>query len=405
MKKALLLFAALLVAGCGEKSSSEGSESASEKPTGEPSADTAKPPPAETPVAESPSESPTPPSEDVKPSADSPKPLISDADVERLLKEAVDGEAGFEVREDGRMIHPNGSGLLSGWVKFQDEYGKGLQRFKDGKMDGPEVNWYANGQKESEINWKDGKLDGLWIWWHENGQKQEEATHKDGERISARYWNSKGEEVETWEESVPEARIASVAAGLDDLTWTTTDGEVTITGCDVAATGDLSIQDNIEGNPVTSIGDRAFNGCRSLTTVIIPDGVTSIGNTAFTFCTSLYFIYIPESVTSIGIAAFSHCSSLLGAFIPHGVTSIEFGAFSACSSLPSVTIPDSVTSIGGSAFGYCTGLTSITFFGDAPKARESVFSRATPTIYRKPEAKGWGETWGGRPVKLISEKP
>ena len=25
--------------------------------------------------------------------------------------------------------------------------------------------------------------------------------------------------------------------------------------------------------------------------------------------------------------------------------------------------------------------------------------------YRKPDAKGWGETWGGRPVKLISEKP
>ncbi len=33
MKIFVLLFAALLVAGCGEKSSSEGSESASEKPT------------------------------------------------------------------------------------------------------------------------------------------------------------------------------------------------------------------------------------------------------------------------------------------------------------------------------------------------------------------------------------
>ena len=54
MKKLVLLFAALLVAGCGEKSSSEGSESASEKPTGEPSADAAKPSPAEAPVAESP---------------------------------------------------------------------------------------------------------------------------------------------------------------------------------------------------------------------------------------------------------------------------------------------------------------------------------------------------------------
>ena len=38
MKKALLLFAALLVAGCGEKSSPEGSESTGEKPT--PSNDT-----------------------------------------------------------------------------------------------------------------------------------------------------------------------------------------------------------------------------------------------------------------------------------------------------------------------------------------------------------------------------
>ena len=59
MKKLVLLFAALLVAGCGEKSSSEGSESASENPTpsnesAEPSADTAKPSPAETPVAETP---------------------------------------------------------------------------------------------------------------------------------------------------------------------------------------------------------------------------------------------------------------------------------------------------------------------------------------------------------------
>ena len=47
----------------------------------------------------------------------------------------------------------------------------------------------------------------------------------------------------------------------------------------------------------------------------------------------------------------------------------------------------------------------MTFLGDAPKAGDEVFSSATPTIYRKPEAKGWGETFEGRPVKLISEKP
>ncbi|MBQ33155.1 MAG: hypothetical protein CL923_11490, partial [Deltaproteobacteria bacterium] len=69
------------------------------------------------------------------------------------------------------------------------------------------------------------------------------------------------------------------------------------------------------------------------------------------------------------------------------------------------TIPDGVTSIRHYAFRECTSLTAVTFLGDAPKAGERGFSSATPTIYRKPEAKGWGETFEGRPVKLISEKP
>jgi len=47
----------------------------------------------------------------------------------------------------------------------------------------------------------------------------------------------------------------------------------------------------------------------------------------------------------------------------------------------------------------------VTFLGDAPKVAETAFAASSPTIYRKPEAKGWGDTFGARPVKLISEKP
>ena len=44
------------------------------------------------------------------------------------------------------------------------------------------------------------------------------------------------------------------------------------------------------------------------------------------------------------------------------------------------------------------------FLGDAPKEGKDVFKDSVPTIYRKPEAKGWGDTFAGRPVKLISSE-
>ena len=157
---------------------------------------------------------------------------------------------------------------------------------------------------------------------------------------------------------------------------------------------------------VTSIGAAAFQHCHSLTSITIPDSVTSIERQAFAYCIGLTSITIPDSITSIGGDTFSGCTSLTSITIPSSVISIGYEAFIGCSSLTSVTIGNGVTSIGDEAFGFCSSLTAVTFLGDAPKAARTVFSRgATPTIYRKPEAKGWGETWGGRPVKLISEKP
>ena len=100
--------------------------------------------------------------------------------------------------------------------------------------------------------------------------------------------------------------------------------------------------------------------CSSLTSVTIPDSVTEIGEYAFDGCTSLTSInvskqnpnytsidgilYDKEGTTLICCPAGTEKSSVT---IPDSVTSIEGLAFYECTSLTSVTIPDSVTTIGG----------------------------------------------------------
>ena len=137
--------------------------------------------------------------------------------------------------------------------------------------------------------------------------------------------------------------------------------------------GCRSLTSLIIPDSVTNIGDYAFSGCRSLTDIVIPDSVTNIGDYAFWNCGSLTNIVIPNSVTSIGDNAFEYCFSLSNLIIPDGVTSIGDGAFVGCTSLSSVVIPDSVSCIGNNAFGCCESLTDIVIPNSVTSIGESAF--------------------------------
>ena len=128
-----------------------------------------------------------------------------------------------------------------------------------------------------------------------------------------------------------------------------------------------SIKAVVIGNGVTTIGDKAFYYCSSLTDITLPESVISIGKSAFQFCESLPSITIPESVTSVSDFAFACCSSLTSVtFVGSSqLTTIGDEAFYQCRSLTGITLPESVTLIGESAFYQCTALTSVTFAGDS----------------------------------------
>ena len=91
-----------------------------------------------------------------------------------------------------------------------------------------------------------------------------------------------------------------------------------------------NIESYVIPSSVTSIGDKAFSSCDSLSEIVIPSSVTSIGDSAFYCCRSLSKIVIPSSVTSIGNSAFSYCHSLSEIVIPSSVTSIGRDAFYGC---------------------------------------------------------------------------
>ena len=159
-------------------------------------------------------------------------------------------------------------------------------------------------------------------------------------------------------------------------------------------------------NNVRSIGQGAFWGCSSLTSITIPKMVGSIVGCVFYGCTDLEEIKVEKenpvyhsdgnclietksgtlvagcknskipsdgSITCIAGEAFMKCKSLISITIPNGVTSIGEGAFMDCDSLISINIPNSVTSIGVLAFKSCSSLTSITIPSSVTSIRESVF--------------------------------
>ena len=167
--------------------------------------------------------------------------------------------------------------------------------------------------------------------------------------------------IERCNESLLDAAIHCSDDYLREYTYVIENGEITITGYSGTAS-ELVIPAEIDGYPVTAIGESAFSYNNELLSVIIPDSVTTLGRGAFVFCENLESVTIGNGVTCINEWTFENCGYLKSITLSSGVTRIEEGAFHS-TGLKTISIPGSVTYIGNRVFEYCSSLTDIYYDG------------------------------------------
>ena len=176
---------------------------------------------------------------------------------------------------------------------------------------------------------------------------------------------------------------------------------------------ELIIPEELDGYPVTAIGDGVFQLKQKLISVVIPNGVVSIGAKAFSSCDGIQKITLPKSLKTIGNRAFSNCKGLTQIVLPEGLEQMGENPFALCDNLTDVsfsgpnavyevrdgalinkqenrlvswlhqadqgayTVPDDIRIIGRSAFVECKDLTSVTLPEGLEIIEESAFNRCT----------------------------
>ena len=184
MKKLVILLCAFALIGCGEKEkSNDSAESAQDAGPVQPA------------------------KEEAEVVSSGPEPLISDADVERIAKDAMDINRGSPSDD------------FTGWSKLVDQ-GQlvELMQWKNGDPDGPAMLWYETGEIRDMSIFKEGEMVSRRTYyptgekkstarpadagshevvgWHKNGQKAVTILMKDGAPVMMKFWNEEGEELD-----------------------------------------------------------------------------------------------------------------------------------------------------------------------------------------------------------------
>ena len=203
----------------------------------------------------------------------------------------------------------------------------------------------------------------------------------------------------------PDTTMASLGVPADNEIWfTTIDGRDLMALDEEAFNAEITDIEYIEYGvnvirfdaPLTTIGEGAFDNCRNINNVSLPESVTTIEERAFFECIQLECLTLGTKIKKCGAKAFDNCLSLYSLHIssigdwcqiefagstanplsygailivngnkirnlalPAWISHIGDYAFYNYSGMASVKIPANIKSIGKDAFKGCSGLSKV----------------------------------------------
>lgn len=159
-------------------------------------------------------------------------------------------------------------------------------------------------------------------------------------------------------------------------------GSNTFTGCNnlksVIIPSSIEKSSSIHPKTLQTENGYAFRSCQNLTEVHLTEGLQKILTGMFSGCKSLTSITIPDSVTSIGSMAFYN-TNLSKVEIPLSVNTIQTEAFELCRNLTSVSLPSSIKTIGELAFCACPNLSEMIFNGSMEQWNNIIYKDGVKT--------------------------
>lgn len=148
---------------------------------------------------------------------------------------------------------------------------------------------------------------------------------------------------------------------------------ITLTGLaeDKYTMATVRIPSDIDGIPVTKIGDSAFFGNSKIAFVYMPDSIVEIGERAFEGCSKLTSITFSKNLKKMGDCCLCDCKSLNSVDLPDTVEYMGVATL-ARTGIKSFSIPPLVKKLNDALFEECESLVSIKAKGKIESVGEMV---------------------------------